>query len=91
MRGRNLTKATKLLMYKTLIHPVHGNINRTIMKNMERQLLVFERKILRNLSGPMTEGDSRRIHHYKLDALYGEPNVVKFIKLIPDHIRQVMS
>jgi hypothetical protein len=52
-----LSRATKILLYKTLIRPVvlHGAEAWTMTKKDEQALLVFERKIFRSVYGPKYE------------------------------------
>jgi hypothetical protein len=47
-------RPTKFIIYKTLIRPVllYGSETWVLTKTDENQLLVFERKVLRTISGP---------------------------------------
>lgn len=84
MKSRDVTRATKVFLYKTLIRPVltYGSETWPLTKELERQLLVFERKVLRRIFGPVREGDTWRIrHNEELRLLYNEVDIVQFIKL----------
>jgi hypothetical protein len=52
-----LSRATKIIVYKTLIRPVvsYGAEAWTSTKKEEKALLIFERKIFRRTYGPKYE------------------------------------
>ena len=84
MKSRLLSRTTKIRIYKTLIRPVitYGSDAWVINKCDEKRLLVFERKILRRIYGPMLEeGAPPRIRYNdELYALFNDLNLVAFIK-----------
>jgi hypothetical protein len=57
LRSRNLSRQTKFTIHKTLIRSVllYGKLTWVLTKRVENQLLVFERKVLRTISGPKIE------------------------------------
>ncbi|CAK1547095.1 unnamed protein product [Leptosia nina] len=54
-RSRLFKKNTKLILYKTFLRPVLTNASETraLSKREKRALLIFERKILRRIFGPI--------------------------------------
>jgi len=55
--SRRLSRATKIMLYKTLIRPVVscGAEVWTLTKKEEQAVLIFERKIIRIIYGPCYE------------------------------------
>ena len=81
-RNGFLYRATKILLYKTLIRPIvaYGAETWTMTKKEERAL-IFERKISRRMYGPKFENGewkSRTIR--ELEELNKGENIVKWIK-----------
>ena len=56
-RNRLLSRATKIILYKTLIRPVvsYGAEAWTLTKKEEQALLIFERKVFRRIYDPKYE------------------------------------
>jgi hypothetical protein len=56
-RSRLLSRATKIILYKTLIRPVvsYGAEAWTLTKKEEKAVLIFERKLFRKIYGPKYE------------------------------------
>ena len=58
-RSRLLSRATTIILYKTLIRPIVscGAEAWTVTKKEEQALLIFERKIFRRIYGPKYENE----------------------------------
>lgn len=84
LKSRLLTRATKLNIYRSLILPVvtYGAETWTISKMDESKLMVFERKILRKIFGPIKidEHNWRIRMNHELEELYNRPSIVGIIK-----------
>jgi hypothetical protein len=78
-----LSRATKILLYKTLIRPVvtYGAETWTMTKKEEEALLIFERKILRRIYGPKNEnGEWKSRTNLELEEISKGEKIVKWIK-----------
>ena len=78
-----LSKATKILLYKTLIRPIaiYEAETWTMTKKEEEALIIFERKIFRKICGPKYEdGKWKSRTNRKLEELSKGKNIVKWIK-----------
>lgn len=83
LKSRILSKASKTKIYKTLILPVviYGSETWTLSRIDEEKLLVFERRVLRRIFGPVRDGDSWRSRmNYELQQVYGSPSIMGIIK-----------
>lgn len=84
LSSRNLTRRSKLTIYKTLILPVamFGSETWTMSKKDESQLGVFERKIFRWILGPVREdGLWRRRYNFELYQQMEDADIVSKIKV----------
>lgn len=83
-RSRYLSSRTKVNLYKTLVRPVltYGSEAWALTKTDINRLLIFERSIMRRIFGPVREGHVwRRRRNAELSELYGDIDIVKFVKL----------
>jgi len=81
-RSRLLSRATKIILYKTLIRPVvsYGAEAWTLTEK-EEALLIFERKIFRRIYGPKYEnGEWKCRTNRELEKMSKGENIVKWIK-----------
>jgi hypothetical protein len=75
LKAKNLNRKYKVIIYRTLIKPVlmFGAETWVLSKADELCLEVFERKILRRISGPICEGAAWRSgYNEELHRLYDE-------------------
>ena len=82
-RSRLLSRATKIILYKTLIRPavLCGAEAWTLTKKEEQVLLIFERKIFRRTYGPKYEnGEWKSRTNRELEEINKGENIVKWIK-----------
>ena len=82
-RSRLLSRATKIILYKTLIGPVvsYGAEAWTLTKKEEQALLIFEREIFRRIYGPKHEsGEWKSRTNRELEEISKGENKVKWIK-----------
>jgi hypothetical protein len=78
-----LSRSTKYIIYKTLIRPVllYGSETWMLTRREENQLLVFERKVLCTISGPIIEnGVYRRRHNFELNREFDNSSVINVVK-----------
>jgi sorting nexin-29 len=86
LKSKFLSVKTKLSIYKTLIRPIvmYGSECWTLNKTEEEKLLIFERKILRKIFGPIQENNVRRILYnheiYKKYDKFDGTDIVRTIK-----------
>lgn len=82
--SKQLTKRTKMKMYKTLIRPVVTYASEAICMSAdeEEQFKIFERRVMRSLLGPKREADGEQkalMNHEIKRLIYGE-DIVRHIK-----------
>jgi len=81
-RSRLLSRATKIILYKTLIRPVvsYGAKAWTLTKKEEEALLIFERKIFRIYVPKYENGEWKSRTNRELEEMSKGENIVKWIK-----------
>ena len=83
-KPNEMTKKTKMKLYKVLVRPVvvYGPECWVLTENMKQKLLVFERKILRRISGPTQKasGEWRLKTNEELEEAINKENIVRYIK-----------
>jgi len=82
-RSRLLSRATKIVLYKTLIIPVesYGAEAWTLTEEEEQAVLIFERELFRRIYGPKYE--KRKMKSWtnrELEEMSKGENIVKWIK-----------
>lgn len=85
LKARNLSRQVKIRLYKTLIQPVvmYGCETWSIRRQDYCKLLVFERKVLRKIFGPVqdaTTGEWRIRHNEELNSIYRHPTIVGLVR-----------
>jgi hypothetical protein len=82
-RNRLLSRATKIILYKTKVRPAvtYGAETWTMTKKAEEAVLIFERKIFRRMCGAKYEdGEWKSRTNRELEELSKAENIVKWIK-----------
>ena len=85
-KSKFISVNTKLSIYKTLIRPIvlYGSECWTLNKTVEEKLLIFERKLLRKIFGPIQENNEWRIlYNHEINRKYskfGGTDIVRTIK-----------
>ena len=84
LASKLLSRATKLQAYTAIIRPIATYACETwsLTKDMERMLLVFERRILRRIFGPVRDADTgewRIRHNAELIELSRLPPITSYI------------
>jgi hypothetical protein len=83
-KSQNVHRKTKIRIYKTIIKPalVYGCETWSLLQNAEIKLGTFERKILRQIYGPINEnGQWRCRYNTELYELYNDIDIVNDVKL----------
>jgi len=78
LRSKAISRTTKIRMYKTIIRPVvlYGSEAWCLMVNDEKNLCIWERKVLRKISGPIcVAGYCRSRTNEEVRQLYGELDI----------------
>jgi len=82
-RYRLLSRATKIMLYKTVIRPVasYGAETWTLMRKGEQAVLIFDRKIFRRIYGTKCEnGEWKSRTNRELEGMSKVEIIVKWIK-----------
>lgn len=85
LRNDNLTRTTKISLYKTLILPILTYASETWATSRIDELLLlgFERKVLRAIFGGVCEdGIWRKRYNHELDSLYERTDSKRVVTLI---------
>jgi hypothetical protein len=83
LTSKFLTRHINLKLYLALIRPIltYGAETWAATESEMQKLLIFERKILRKIYGPVKNRDNWRIRtNSELDTLTGGVNIVRYIK-----------
>jgi sorting nexin-29 len=84
LMSKRSSRHLKCTLYKSLIRPVvtYGAETWCITTKEEQLLLLFERKILRKIFGPVqVNGVWRRRYNFELQGMLNEPDILRFIKV----------
>lgn len=84
LTSKRISRAAKLIMYKTLIRPVvlYGSEAWNTTVADENAIGVFERKVLRAILGPKKEGDLYKSRsNEELYQIFNEADIVKRVKV----------
>lgn len=84
LKSKALSKALKIKMYMTLLRPtvLYGSETWALRKTEESRLMIFERKVLRKILGPIYDRQTnewRKLHNVELQGLFQRPNIVREI------------
>jgi hypothetical protein len=82
LKSKIISRADKILIYKTLIRPVatYGAETWTLTVTEENALIMCERKIIRRIYGPVMENNVWRIRYNgELNTLLKGEDIVRFI------------
>ena len=76
--SRLSSRATKIILYKTLIRPVvtYGAEAWTLMKKEKQAVLIFERKIFRRIYGPKYDEEWKSRTNRELEEMSKGENIV---------------
>lgn len=83
LKSKIVSRKTKLTIYRTVIRPVvlYGSETWTMTVKDERDLNIWERKVLRKVFGPVNDNGEWRIRsNLEIRALYNRPDLVAEVK-----------
>jgi hypothetical protein len=84
LKSQSVYRNTKIIIYKTLIRPIitYGAEAWTMSSEISKWLAVFEWKVLRKILGAIKINNCwRRGHNNELMQLYGDLDIVSFIRI----------
>jgi hypothetical protein len=84
LKSQYVYRNTKIIIYKTLIRPIitYGAEAWTMSSEISKRLAVFERKVLRKILGAIKIINCwTRRHNNELMQLYGDLDIVSFIRI----------
>jgi hypothetical protein len=84
LKSQSVYRNTTIIIYKTLIRPIitYGAEAWTMSSETGKWLAVFERKVLRKILGTIKVNNCwRRRHNNELMQLYGDLDIVSFIRI----------
>jgi hypothetical protein len=95
--GKQISRKVKLKLYRTIVGPVvtYACETWTLKDKIGQRLMVFERKILRKIFGPIKVSEVRwRIRtNDELDTFINHANIVRYVKAQriswPGHIERM--
>jgi hypothetical protein len=83
--SKQISRKVKLKLYRTIVRPVvtYACETWTLKYRIEQKLMLFKRKILRKISGPIKVSEDKwRIKtNDELDTLINHANIVRYIKV----------
>ncbi|KAF0721180.1 putative transposon-derived protein F52C9.6 [Aphis craccivora] len=85
LRSKLLSRKSKTTLYTSYLRPVvtYGCETWSTTKDDNRKLAIWERRILRNIYGPVYNdnlGIYEKRHNEELYDLYGKPNILTYIR-----------
>lgn len=85
LKSKLLSRNSKILLYHSYLRPIVTYASETwsLTKGDTKRLITFERKVLRNIYGPIYNAESQTYERRKiqeLQELYNRPNIISFIK-----------
>jgi hypothetical protein len=82
-RSKYVTANTKVQIYKTALRPVvtYGLETCTLTQQDEKDLEVFERKVLRKIFGAIKENQQwRKLYNHEIQELYRQPSITNYVR-----------
>jgi len=85
LKSKLLSRTSKILLNHSYLRPIVTYACETwsLIKGDERKLIIFDRKVLRNIYGPRINQETNTYERRKndeLQKLYNRPNILAFIR-----------